>query len=484
MRINANIPAMQAHANLLRADRKSALAMQRLSSGVKINSVRDDPAGLSIAQKIKTQIQGLELASRNTLDGISITQTADGTLNEMQGMVQRMRELAVAAANDTITNEDRVKMHDELNQLRQEIDSVASRTEFNGVKLLDGSLSQLVDVKSNGVNIYGVISNAQLSADYPNASFDFTLSAVPLPPQVVGNLDLTDTFTAGKININGFEIAIEDGDSGHDVLGKIQQAADYLGFDVKHDAGGKLTITSGELGAGAAIDIKPGGALGQLGLSAGVTKGSDAVISNGTLTDAAGNAQAYSQTVSGNTVTIRAEDGRIMQFDLSVKAESDGTFKLGNGTVINADGSLAGGSIDLTLSSTDIGPMKINIGGNENTTMSINIPNVSAQSLGLNGINLKTREGAENAIDICDNANGFIAGVRARIGAYQNRLEHTAGSLESTAINMEASAGRIMDTDMAAEMTQLTQQNIISQAGMSILAQANQRPQQLLQLLS
>lgn len=374
MKINYNATAMMANNTLNKTDSKLTAAMERLSSGLKVNYAKDNPAGLAIANRMDSQIRGIKVGTNNTNDGISVVETADGALSEISAIVQRMSELCVQASNDPKTDNDREIIDTEIQQLKKEIERIARDTEYNGMPLLDGSFDLKGYTNDPAVKV-GYYSDEVPQGDY-------------------------------QINFNGFIAA--DG-----------------------------TINQNNLSA--YLDGFP-----SAGLQAKVNEDMD-------------------------ELTITA-DG---DFEMHIKADFKSVDSLVN--------------IDIT----QIGAMKVQIGANEGQELGIRIPTISLEDMGIDKLTSirsydddgKLIDGPQEGIESTKNALTYINSVRSRLGAYQNRLEHNAASNDITDENMTASYSRIMDVDMAEEMTEYTTQQVLSQAGISMLAQANERPSQILQLL-
>jgi flagellin len=368
MRINYNVSALLANKALNQNDNKLTSASERLSTGYKINHAKDNPSGLAIAKRMNMQLRGLSNASQNASDGVSIVQTAEGALQEMQSMVQRISELSVQAANGTNSDSEREMVQMEVDQLKQEVTRIAEDTEFNGQKLLNGDC----DLK-------GYASAQGVKVSY-----------------------YSDEVSVGKYLISA--------------------------INPQYDADGNLT---------------------------------DGSVTLSQTGDNAFPADAF-VSYDGNKVTVTARDSFEITFSLDKTVTS-----LQN----------------VTLDITGLGAMRMQIGANEGEVMEIRIPTVSLETMGLDKADVTTEDGAKATIGMAKNANSYISSVRSRLGAYQNRLEHTADSLDVTNENVTEAYSRIMDTDMAEEMTEYTNLQVLTQAGTSILAQANERPQQVLQLL-
>lgn len=456
MRINHNISAQLANTNLKKADRRMTSALQSLSSGYKINKAADDSVGLAISNKMRTQIRALDQASRNADDGQSIIQTVDGSLAEIQSVVQRLRELSVQAANDTNVLDDRASMQKEMDSLMDEIDRIASTTEFNGKGLLDGSSSRAVTSTSYVFDVISV-SDQVKAADY---SIELTAQATAATANIEYTIPTSGTST---ISINGETIKIESTDTDDTVRQKVLSVCNQMEIDVA--IGG--TANSFDL------TTKATGSLQSISYRSydvdeeATVKGTDAMVTlsdngSGILTD------GIAYHASGETVTISDNSG----FEMKVRIDATGAV---------------GNSSDLHV--YDSGSMQIQIGANEHQDIRIDFPELSCLSLGLreedgdNKANVCSQHGAENAITLFDNALTQISEYRSRLGAFENRLETTVASLDVSSENMTDAMSRIMDTDMAAAMTEYTKDSVLSQAATSMLAQANNRPQQIMSLL-
>jgi flagellin len=462
MRINHNISALKANNMLNRTNKSLDKSLEKLSSGFRINKAADDAAGMAISQKMKTQIAGLEQASRNASDGISIIQTAEGALNEVNSMLQRMRELSVQASNGTNTIADRKSIQAEIDQLKSEIQRISDTTEFNTKTLLDGSIDRQSFTNNPNVQLVSVsdtVKNANYTIDITQraeqAKINSTAVTFPTTPAV-----------GGTININGNEIEISDTDTFDEAYEKIRDLSDSANIDCIRSAAAPytLTFTSREYGSDKSITFNCDNPA--LAASFGLTSGTTATGQDAVVTTVVSGTSAYTSTATvsskGNLVTITDSNGFEMIFD---------TQKL---TTVPAT---------VTTTVLDSGPMKLQIGSNEGQTMEVRLPKVNPDTLGISMVNIGTQEGAEAAITIFDNANNMVSAIRAKLGAYQNRLEHSISNLDTTSENMTEALSRIEDVDMAKEMATYTQMNVLAQAGTSMLAQANERPQTVLTLL-
>ena len=461
MRINTNMSALRSCYQLNRANDRLSASLERLSSGYKINSAEDSPVGAAMSQKMKTQLRGLDRAIQNASDGISVVETAEGALNEVTDMIQRMRQLSVQGANGTMSAQDRQSLMDEIKQLQNEIDRISNDTEYNTRGLINGELSRRTYTNMAGVKstyISDAVPAGIYVLDVNGEATYSTLSsnAVDVP--------VTGIEVDGTINVNGENVAIEKGDTIDQVLDKIKSVADLSDISVNYD-GTCITFKSDILGSNYPIDISCTKELAEkLGLEMKQSaQGTDAEV---VLDMDPANSYKFPDSttveVDGNNITLSASGG----FEMRVNID---------------EGALVGSFIQVRA--LDIGTMVIQMGANEGQVMDINIPEVSCDAMGLDKLNLHTEAGCDRAIGMCDDALKYISTVRSKLGAYANRMEHAVNSLNVTTENMTAALSRIEDVDMAKEMTNFTSQNVITQAANSMLAQANQMPEKVLQLL-
>ncbi len=488
MRISENIPALNAYTSLSRVNKRIDMSMRRLSSSSRINSVKDDAAGLAISNKLHDQINGLNKAGRNSMDGISAVQTAEGALQEVQDMVQRIRELSVQATNDSNEPEDRRKIQEEISSLKDEISGISDRAEFNKIKLLNGDACRLGIFSAN---MLGVAKCTYVSDNLPKDTLTYTIDKVGLPAVHNSNPSAVTGGIEGTLKINGETVHFETTDTPDDVVSKLKELSDRCNIDitipngktwndVKAGTAGFMMYTRDE-GSSERIQISGDGAIiNMLGLTAGTVYGNDAEISNIDL-----NNVNLSSVIKGNRIELTGTNGSnvIIQLELA-KPLPDGSFALKNGDAVGAGGavSVTGGN-DAKLELTDFGMLVFQIGPNKSMEINLQIPSVTLEALGIENLSVSSFELAQKSISMSENALSKISTIRARLGAYQNRLEHTYANLMTASENTTEARSRIFDTDMAWEMTEMTKNNVISQAGISIMAQANQRPQQILQLI-
>lgn len=506
MRINHNISALKANNQLGKTNKQLDASLEKLSSGFRINSAADDSAGLAISEKMRTQIAGLDQASRNASDGISVIQTAEGALIEVEAMLQRMRELAVQSANGTYTSEDREAIQAEIDQLNNEIKRISETTEFNTMTLLDGNIDRKSYSSNNNCKIVSLSDTVSIG-DYALKVKQDARQAVLLGD--IAAFDIADPITSdqtGSININGVSVTVKEGDTLDDVFRKLRDAGDSVGvkvFAIDKDAtpsttdnpelagyesttwanDTRLAFVSSQYGSNQKIELycdNPELAT-LLGLSDSKAEA--------TGYDAIAELNYSSQFENTATVSIRGNriiisDRNSFEMDIEVAPGTVGTeFQDYSVDVPTPKIIAAGTEANVTLSVLDAGPMDLQIGANEGQIMSVRIPKVNPETLGIDKINIGTADGAQEAITLLDNAVNAVSAIRSKLGAYQNRLEHSISNLDTTSENMTESLSRISDVDMAEEMAEYTQKNVLAQAGTSMLAQANQRPQTILTLL-
>ena len=538
MVVQHNMSAMNANRNLGVTTGMQAKSSEKLSSGYKINRAADDAAGLSISEKMRSQIRGLNKASDNAQDGISLIQTAEGALNESHSILQRMRELSVQASNGTETDDDREAVQNEISQLQEELTRISETTEFNTMKLLDGSQSGSTSSTGSGPK-FGVV--------------DATLDGALVTSNVKGIKVATAASTTTKA---GQETAIWAAD-GKTLTLNLSKNKVYTQDEIDDLIANAKQEDSTATGAPAEVKVslKNGIFNADADTTAGtVTAGGvKAVSDDGTVTGfvgadtisftankygaefndtvfkfafdkAAGKEEVETNTaieISGtNTVTngeytihlaagkeYTAEDLedilKTAGFDFDVKLSGNtpdepNTLFATSGASSVSDITMGGGTAGAGLGSTDAmwgqagydsvssgAGITLQIGANEGQTMSFSIDDMSARALGVDGnkVDLSTQSGAQKATTTIDAAIKKVSAQRGKMGAIQNRLEHTISNLDTAAENTQTAESRIRDSDMAEEMVEYSKNNILAQAGQSMLAQANQSTQGVLSLL-
>ncbi|RXT04473.1 flagellin [Ammoniphilus sp. CFH 90114] len=575
MRINNNISSLNTYRQLSNAQQAGAKSMEKLSTGQRINRAGDDAAGLAISEKMRSQIRGLNQASSNAQDGISMIQTAEGAMDVQHSVLQRMRELAVQASNGTTTASDRKNIQDEMNKLTDQIDQIANDTEFNGKKLLNGSMSDSMRASSvssgalaKGITSVGVSNDARVG-DIKMSTLTGTTSS--------GTASIVST---GSFNA-GASTAATSGT-------KLTELTDSKGNTLGIKVGDEITVSATVGGEQKDVTIKVASGSTMGSLATAIDNALFGTNSSGSVSMvSASNSSSYTITGSGGTNTaatagslaITGKAGRenaITSFSITAKSSSgedlaafndigqqvkshsiasdkgDVILKLTSenldeksseysisdtSTKFSASGATlqtintatnknitSGGTGNITQDTfvavskndvVDAGGFKITtdnnltsgqatfgtvsvrsennsaslqIGANRGQTTSIGIEDLSAKALELkdqngNYLSVTSEKSAAKAIEKIDDAINKVTGERSKLGAMQNRLEHTINNLATSSENMTAAESRIRDVDMAKEVMKNSKNNILAQAAQAMLAQANQQPQGVLQLL-
>ena len=472
MKINTNITAFRANFNLNSVQKRLTASTSRLSSGYRITKAADDAAGLAISQKMHAQIRGLERASKNGSDGISFIQTAEGSLTEIESILQRCRELSVQAANSGIyTTDDKKAIQREIDSLRAEIDRLSEQTEFNTMTMLDGSCCR--QSSSNNVGVKLISASDEVSLTTYSFTVDEEATQATLMSGVIAftpDEEVTEE-AAGQIEINGEVFRVEAGQTYESVYASIRDYCEMMNIDVVPvDAAGEeceladatnLAFTPVLYGSSQKIQMSTDNAIlaQKLGVDgAAATEGTDAKV---TLDTESGFSNTATVFVDGGRITVSDRGGFSMMFDVS--------------------GAEAGSSADITM--LDAGYVAIQIGANEGQTIDISVPPVNTKALAVDYCNVCTKKGASDTIAAFDSAVEQISAIRSKLGAYQNRLDSAVANLDTSSQNLTEACSRIEDVDMSEEMTKYTQYSVLVQAGTSMLAQANNHPQTILQLL-
>lgn len=665
MRINHNIAALNAWRGMTQTDSALGKSLEKLSSGLRINRAGDDAAGLAISEKMRGQIRGLNMASKNAQDGISLVQTAEGALSETHSILQRMRELAVQASNDTNADNDRAEIQKEIDQLTTEINRIGNTTEFNTKKLINGDVSvtdkfssyaQGTDEMAVATTILDADTNANALSTSLNASIEIhAATGAAVKASGAGAPTLTDAALAGggavTIGAANNELTLRvdgvtrhvvlasgtyDGSGGNgaaDLIDDLNAVLAGIGVTASIDADtNKLVLTTNTTGSSRSISVIGSGAAStlfganfestniavagkddntQFTMDIGADNNITVTLATGTYTlaDMATHLETQIELVAADDVTVTVEGSRLrieneaagashqigdfqgqgamtlgltdatitaaqdanntLKFTIDGETNVDVTLDAGTydrttlatllQTKINADSAVAKdvvvevtsgnvlkitsgeegstgsvvvvaseGSDTLGLTSDastnntgtagsdgTASDMKMQVGANNGQLMSLNISDMRSAALNIAGtantsqgvvanarfttantvsngtdvtltqgsLDVSTVETASAAIEVIDSAITSVSAERSKLGAFQNRLEHTINNLGASSENLTAAESRIRDVDMAAEMMEFTKQNILAQAGTAMLAQANQRPQQVLQLL-
>ncbi|MBP3617284.1 MAG: flagellar hook protein [Lachnospiraceae bacterium] len=544
MVVQHNMQAMNANRQLGIATGSLSKSTEKLSSGFRINRAADDAAGLAISEKMRSQIRGLNQASTNAQDGISLIQTAEGALNETHSILQRMRQLSVQAANGTETDEDRSNLQDEVAQLQDELDRIAETTEFNTMKLLDGSFSGRAAGSTTAGPKYGVYDGAGLGAFITSDVNGVKVEATTVAKQggesavwsndgktLTLNLALNVTYSQEEID-SLIEKAVQEDSNATNVPANVSvkfangvytatsattvtSAATSQGLKANMAA---TAITAAAVGANK-IELTANKYGADMNITIELTFDAEAGKEEAALkTPAAYDMTAADGDVDGNEAvyTLKLQAGKEYTAEdieeILAKGGLDMTVKLSGNTANNGtdepntlmavdstaakqdlvlDGGAGLGDTDAFLGQANYdvtsaaGGMKLQVGANEGQTISFNIDDMSALSLGVNGTNVRVddQDKAASSIKAIDGAIEKVSKQRSALGAIQNRLEHTIANLDVAAENLQTAESRIRDVDMAKEMVEYSKNNILSQASQSMLAQANQSNQGVLSLL-
>ncbi len=561
MIINHNIAALNTHRQLSSATNAQSKSMEKLASGLRINKAGDDAAGLAISEKMRGQIRGLDQASKNSQDAISLIATAEGALNETHDILQRMRELSVQSSNDTNNDSDRVSINTEINQLKEEIDRIGNTTEFNTKKLIDGSVgakkvagadNAAVISSTVGKETAGKVTTAATAKatmdNYNGTSATFKIDGA----------DITITHTAAEITAFSAGTSVDSKGLAAKLEEDINKSIDEYnianGKEIEHitvktsaATNGTLTFESGSTGGASTVSIAAGATgttnfaekvLGQAAATVSSSTGSE-----GTYTAGGAGAVAAAQALTGDaakmTITV---DGKEIAIDLSDTAAGTKNFQTALTAAVNGDMSVAATALQTDLnkaienynktvptseqvkdvkvtvkdgsfvvesgsdkatssikfdnseaaqllglakqsSASQGGGVDFQIGANQTQSMKVTIEDMRTDALGIKEIDLSTKAGAQEAITKVNDAIEKVSAQRSNLGAFQNRLEHTINNLNTSSENLTAAESRIRDVDMAKEMMNQTKNSILSQAAQAMLAQANQQPQGVLQLL-
>ncbi len=489
MRINYNVSAAIANKRLLGIEGELSKSMERLSSGLKLNHAKDNPAGMAISNKMRAQINGLNRASENASDGISVIRIADGALNETTSILQRMRELSVQAANSgAMSDSDRQAIQDEIESLKAEIDRISTDTEYNTRPLLDGSLdTRVYSEHATRVQVSDQVKEGNYSIEVEKAATQATVNAN-------GNFnDANATIgQSGTVSVNGAKVEISAGDTMAQVYEKIRNAAELGEVTVQRNANnGNLTFTSNDYGKNAGVALTFDNQ--QLAQAFGLQQ----VNGNALVEDPDNGTWVYGQQdkATGKILTPKGTDiefkkGAGNKVELEGFSSSATVTTDGNRVTITDRGGVslsflaqAGHKGKIEFEVTDMGSMTLHIGANKDQNMDVRIPEVSCESLFIDDLDVRTVYGADRGMTRLSQAIEQTTSVRARLGACENRLDYSVNSLDAFEENMTGAFSRLTDADMAEEMTNYTHQNVLNQAAISVLTQANEQPQQILQIL-
>jgi len=496
--INTNIASLNSQRNLNVSQGSLATSLQRLSSGLRINSAKDDAAGLAISERFTSQIRGLNQAARNANDGISLAQTAEGGLQTAGDLLQRIRELAVQSANGSNSASDRASLNGEVSQLKQELSRVATTTQFNGQNVLDGTLSSAqFQVGANANQTINVSIGSAQGSDIGNyelksATGAGTSSAAATAAAnafQVNNVAAQTLTVAGNGTSAAVTVAVND--SAKVIADNINAKTSTTGVSAQ----GSTEATLGALSAAGTITFDLKGSNGtSVSIGATVSKVTD-LSSVAAAINAQTSNTGITATESGGTVTLKNKDGYDIQIANYANTTAGATIDLTGRDAFSAASTHPASGAAATLtdgaanSSTVGGQLKF--GSSSGYTVTTNTattlfaaatPQASTLS-SVATIDVSSTDGANNALAVVDAALTSINNSRASLGAIQNRFASTISNLQTTSENLSAARSRIQDTDFASETANLTRGQILQQAGTAILAQANSLPNGVLALL-
>ena len=484
MQINTNLSSLNAQRSYALSGEDMAVRLQKLASGQRINSARDDAAGLAISDRMSSQINGLNRARQNINDGISLLQVADGAAGQLLDNFQRMRELAVQAANGSNSQSDRAAIQVEVNALAASNQDIVAGARYNNLGLLDGSFSQQLQV--------GAEANQTLALTIPPAlvPVGYSKVLVDVAPQQASAAGTTvlAALRYGDLVINNAVVgaSVAGAQPGQNAASAFAVAAAINGANVRNVTASASTTLDGAVGASGAL---PAAAFSINGIDIGAIGGNTSAIraanAAGAISAAAG-ASGVTASATGGTLTLSAADGRdIVIAESSAGAAASLGLGLGQhkGTVTVTEAARAGAH---TMSIGGANPAAAGLSAGRQASVVVGPPDLQLRDVYSGGEpvqDLSTFGGATDALTYYDGKIDQVSALRAMLGATSNRLSAAAGNAESGSVNLAVARSRILDTDYASETAQLTRASILRQAGASMLAQANAQPRQALLLL-
>lgn len=493
MIINHNISSLNTYGKLNTNNTNSSKSLEKLSSGLRINKAGDDAAGLSISEKMRAQIRGLDQATANSQDGISLIQTAEGGLSETHSILQRMRELAVQAATDTNTNDDRSKIQGEVDQLAKEITRISNTTEFNTQNLLAGGLQDTFHIGANAAQNLSMSINAMDAQSLGVAGAQKSASTFATGGGVSNVANVSRGYTAATsarvvVTATAASAGAVNADLRTNVANTATLAVVATGYTGTADATYTVKVTSVDaaatLNAVTGIQYSTDGGNSWTAMTAAMSAGATvdgmtftiAIASVGGANWAVGDTLSFAATAAKATLQLKDIN------DINIGVAQ--TVHVGDTSATIGD-SKNGKSVDagFKFSNLAAGTATFNIVDTASTAAQVNSGIVNSKAVVAAGLNVSDQVNANKAITSIDTAIKTVSVERSKLGAYQNRLEHTIANLGTSSENMTAAESRIRDVDMAKEMMSFQKNQILSQAATSMLAQANQQPQNVLKLL-
>lgn len=500
--INTNIASLSAQNSLNKSQNSLQTSLERLSSGLRINSAKDDAAGLAIVDRFTSQIRGLNQAVRNASDGLSVAQTAEGALQESSNIMQRMRELAIQSINDSNSGTDRANIQKEISQLQSELNRIADTTTFNGKNLLDGNFAaQSFQVGSNANETISVSITSSRATDLgaEQATSNTNVGGALTPAADISggnNVVAAATTITGPSGAGSFTPSADD--SAADIAADINSLTEDPNTPTGVSASARTTVTldnfqTEAVTGGLSFTLSASNAAGTVGTATVITATLTSTTDLTTLaqeindnTASTGVSAVLSADLS--SIELVQENG----YDINILDANSGTtnntsaalFDVGGASLLEddddgavTDSIVVGGQVTLNSS----GGFTVSAAGADATVFAAGAASSSLNSVA--DINVSTRQGATDALIVLDTALSSVTDNRASLGAIQNRLESTISNLASIAENVTAARSRVQDADFAAETAELTRSQILQQAGISVLSQANALPQQVLSLL-
>lgn len=471
-RVNTNVAAMNALRNVGQTGSSFQTSMTRLSTGLRINSAADDPAGLIISESFRAQLTGIDQAVRNSQDAINYAKTAEGALDEVNRLLRDARGLAVAAANTGTLSSSAIQANQsQLTSITGSVSRIAQNTQFGTKKLLDGS-SGVSGAVTNGtlvgsINLSGQFAGAAVSS---NTSVTATLTQAATQASVTGvTATLGQAVAAGSFSINGVTFTTSSTTTAQQTIDQINASQGQTGVRASHN-GTAIVLNSNSYGSNAKIELADAN---------GVVRAAGA----GSTSAAGVNALATVQVGTATALFTSSQGGN----DGLTLSDADG-----NSIRLTSAGNVTASVQNATIGQVSVGSSQFQIGGNAGQTTNLSLGNFAASNLGggvvsgknLSNLDLTTASGAADALKVIDAAIESVAKSRGEIGSFQrNVLESNIRSLGVAKENLAATESTIRDTDVAAEMTNFTKLQILQQAGMSMLGQANAAPQSVLSLL-
>jgi len=483
-----NTSSLNAQRNLTKSSDGLATSMQRLSSGMRINSAKDDAAGLQISNRLTSQINGLGVAQRNANDGISMAQTAEGAMQESTSILQRMRDLSLQAANGSNSAADREALQKEVSQLQTELTRIADTTSFGSQKLLDGTFgTKSFQVGANANETISIGLSSIKSADIGTKRFDLMGTTAGLGEANARAADATggNGVTAGGLSIvgkSGSAVAITNAnnDSAATIAASINTVSSTTGVSADAKTQVQLSgltaagVLSFELN-GSIVSANPATTTDYAAIASAINEKSGATGVSAALGDS-GNLVLTDESGADIQLANFSSAGDITATGLDYDGTAGGSPQVLTGGTATTDSTVIAGAI--RLNSTE----SFAVTSGDVTLGADTAAHVSTQAV-VSAIDIGTAAGAQDALDVIDGAISQIDSQRASLGAVQNRFSHTISNLANIQENVSASRSRIQDTDFAVETAMMTKNQILQQAGTSILAQANQIPQAAISLI-